>query len=914
MKPDSERTTARRVVPTFAPDPDGAGGTLVLRDGARLRLRRALAEDAGRLTAFLGRLTEDEREQVAESLGLRGAELGSALASTGSVGREAFFVEGSDDPSVVGLGLLRFEPGFGTEARVSLAVDPGLRDQGVATLLLERLAVLAARYGAVRVVGVARVGNRAMIELFRRGGFSSRRRDDEGGVELSLDATVLARGAEGLAGRVFSAASLRPLFRPESVAVIGASRGAGSVGRRVLEALIQGGFQGPVFPVNPRARAVASVRAVPSVAAIGETVDLAILTVPSALVPAVARECADAGVRALIVITAGFAEVGGEGVRAQEELLGLVRERGLRIVGPNCLGLLHTDPDVRLNASFAPHMPPRGSVALCSQSGALGVTIIALARRLGLGLSAFVSVGNKADVSGNDLLEWWEEDPATRVVLFYLESFGNPRRFARIARRVGRSKPIVAVKAGRSSAGRRAASSHTAALSSGDTPVEALLHQTGVIRADTLQEMFGIARVLVDQPAPRGRRVCVVTNAGGPGILCVDALSAADLDVEPLSDATRARLAEFLPAAASTGNPVDMIASAGPDAYRRAVEILLAAAEVDALVVIYTPTGMIPAETVEEAILDGVSAGRAAGGVEKPVLASLVGADREIHHLSRDGEVVPVFQFPEEIGRVLGKVSRYADWRRTGPGLFPVLPNLDTERARALCRGALAERGAGWLPVETAREVLRAVGLPVAPGGVARGADEAVEIARDVGFPVACAIASLDVVHKSDQGFVELGLGGESDVRAAWQRIEERAAAAGAELGGVLVQPMIAGGTEVMIGVDVDATFGPMIAFGLGGVHVEILRDVVFRVAPLTDRDAREMVGGIRGSRLFDGYRGHPPADRPALEDALLRVSALAEAVPEIRELDLNPLFALPPGEGARIVDVRIRVEGEPDR
>ena len=524
------------------------------------------------------------------------------------------------------------------------------------------------------------------------------------------------------------------------------------------------------------------------------------------------------------------------------------------------MGLLNTDPAVQLNATFAPVFPPRGRVALSSQSGALGLAVLELARRRRLGLSTFVSVGNKADVSTNDLLQYWEEDDATGVILLYLESFGNPRRFARIARRVSRSKPIVAMKAGRTPAGKRAAGSHTAALASNDVAVDALFRQTGVIRAETLEEMFDIAATLGSQPLPRGRRVAVITNAGGPGILCVDACAACGLVLPELANGTTARLRAFLPSTASVANPVDMIAS---------------------------------------------------GGAGKPVLACVMTEDGINVPLELASEKIPSYAFPESAARVLGKVASYAEWRSRPLGTIPDFDDLHPAKARELCRKALHERGAGWLTTEETRAVLTTMGLPVAPGGLARTADEAEQLAQALGFPVAVKLASHRLVHKTEIGGVHLNLGNETAVRQAYEKIRDRLLKENnlAAMEGVLVQPMFAGGVEVMAGVTQDPLFGPLIAFGLGGIHVEILGDVRFRVTPLTDRDAGEMVREIRGYRLLEGYRGHPPADVAAIQDVLLRVSRLVEDIPEIKELDLNPIFALPPGEGCRIVDARIRVE-----
>ncbi|MCG8460441.1 MAG: GNAT family N-acetyltransferase, partial [Holophagales bacterium] len=814
-------------------------------------------------------------------------------------------------------------------AAITLAVDPSLRRLGLATLLLERTMVSAARLGIERLVGLAHRESHALTELFRRGGFETETSRDGDVLRFVFAATATPDSGpeadrDSLRDRIHATASLHPLFHPRSVAVVGASRNVESVGYRILTALVRGGFRGPVYPINPKASHVGSIAAYPSLEALcspagaGRAVDLAVIAVPAPAVMGVIRDCGRFGVRALVVITAGFAEVGSEGAAAQEELRLAVREHGLRMVGPNCLGVMHTHPEVCLNASFAPIMPELGTVALGSQSGALGIAIIALARRLGLGLSSFVSMGNKADISGNDLLEYWEEDPTTRVVLFYLESFGNPRRFAQIARRVGRSKPIVVVKSGRSQAGKRAASSHTAALTAADTAVEALFRQTGITRADTLAEMFAIARALTTQPLPPGRRVAIVTNAGGPGILCADALEASGLTVEPLSEAVQAELRAFLPDAASASNPVDMIATAGPETYRRAVSTVLRAEEVDTLVVIHTPTGIQGPGEIEQAVAEAVAEARAhtpaapgeLGGT-KPIFASVVGDEEETFGLPcPHGETVPVYAFPEELGRVLGKIADYADWRRAGPGLYPEPADQDLARAREICHRALDLRGEGWLTVPEALDVLRAAGLTVADGGFAASAEAAVALAEEVGFPVAMKLASTTLVHKTEHGGVALDLEDAEQLRLAFEELAGRLEASGhgSAMDGVWVQPMLEGSCEVMVGVDLDPVFGPLVAFGLGGIHVEILRDVAFRVTPLSERDAREMIRSVRGYRLFEGYRGHAAADVPALQDALIRISRLAEAVPEIVSLDLNPLFALPPGEGYRIADVRIRV------
>jgi acyl-CoA synthetase (NDP forming) len=512
-----------------------------------------------------------------------------------------------------------------------------------------------------------------------------------------------------------------------------------------------------------------------------------------------------------------------------------------------------------------------------------------------------VSVGNKADVSGNDLIQYWEVDNDTDVILLYLESFGNPRRFARIARRVSRSKPIIAVKAGRTLAGKRAASSHTAALAANDVAVDALFRQTGVIRAETLDEMFDLAAAIESQPLPRGRRVGIVTNAGGPGILCTDACEAGALLVPELSDTTKAELRKFLPAAASVSNPVDMIASAGGPSYEKTIETVLASPDIDALIVIYIPIDRNDSQAVAQAIREGVTRGRAAGGSGKPVLACLMSSEGS-RPLQATSEMIPSYMFPEAAAKVLSKATTYAEWRAKPLAMVPGFAGIDEEQAKDIVRKAIQTRGPGWLSTAECRGLLSAFRIPQVEGAIAKTADQAVEIARSLGFPVAVKLASERVLHKSDIGAVRLNLANEESVRQVFKEIRQP------DMEGILIQKMISNGVELMIGVVEDPSFGPLIAFGLGGIHVEILGDVRFRVTPLTDLDAQEMVREIRGYRLLQGYRGHAPADIRAIEEVLLRLSRMVEDIPEIRELDLNPVFALAPGHGCAVVDARIRV------
>lgn len=702
---------------------------------------------------------------------------------------------------------------------------------------------------------------------------------------------------------------LHALLQPSSVAVVGASRDPSRIGARLLDSLLSGRYQGALYPVNPHAAEIQGLKAWPSVRAIPGPVDLAVVAVPRDAVFEVVADCADKGVRAVVVITADFAETGPEGRAAQDRLVALIRERGLRLVGPNCFGILNTHAGTRLNATFGAPMPLHGSIAIASQSGALGLALLATARRQRIGISTFVSMGNKADVSTNDLLEYWEQDPESRVILLYLESFGNPRRFAQIARRVGRGKPIVALKAGRSSAGRRAAGSHTAALAADEVAVEALFRQAGVIHARTLDELFAIGTALAWQPLPRGRRVAIVTNAGGPGILCADACEERGLVVAEVADDLKAQLASLAPRAASLKNPVDLIASATPEHYRRVVSTLLADDSIDAVIACYVSVSSADSSEFARALSLGANEASIKQTAGKPLLACWMAEyDQGGASVLREAGI-PVSEVPELPARVLGHMAAYADWRRQPTGSVIEYPNMDLAACRTLCRSSIERDGPGWLRADETQRLLLAAGFSLPAGGMATTADQAARLAHAVGFPIVAKLASRRFIHKSDVDGVRLGLRSEGDVRALFREFRKRfAAGRPQDMDGLIIQPMLKGGVEVMAGMTVDPQFGPLFAFGLGGIHVEILSDVQFRLGPLTDKDAMEMVRGIKGARLLEGYRGHPPADVPALAELLQRLSRLVEAVPDICELDLNPIFAFPPGEGYCLADARIRV------
>ena len=686
--------------------------------------------------------------------------------------------------------------------------------------------------------------------------------------------------------------TLTPFFNPRNVAVIGAGRQRGGVGAEILYNLRANGFCGGVFAVNPHGATIDGQQAFTSIAAIPEPIDMAVIAVPCAAVEEAVDACLAAGIPAITVISAGFGEVDDAGRQRESAIRDKVRAAGARLIGPNCMGLLNTDPAVSMNATFAPGFPPSGTIGFSSQSGALGVAVLECARNLNLGLSSFVSVGNKADVSGNDLLEYWEQDPRTNVILLYLESFGNPTRFGELARRIGRTKPIVAVKSGRSRSGARAASSHTGALAASDDAVEALFRDSGVIRTETVEELFHVGALLAHQPLPAGPRVAILTNAGGPGILAADACEAHGLALSTLQPATLAALRAFLPPAASVRNPVDMIATASADDYRRALPLLLADPGVDSILTIFIPPVVSRAEEVATAIA------ASARGAAKPVLATFFGAAGVPAALAP----VPCYTFPEAAAGALAHVVDYALWRAKPAGTVPTLPDIDRAAARAVVDSMVAA-GGGWLDPMATNALLEACGLTVAPTRVVVNADGAIRAAERLGLPVVLKGVGPRLLHKTESRAVWTGLGSEEAVLQAFHALERRP-----DVERIIIQSMVRDGAEMFIGATRDPLFGHLVVCGSGGILLELMRDTACRLAPVTDRGAAEMINEVRGRALLRGFRGAAGRNEFAFREALLRVSALVQLCPEIEELDLNPVIVT--DKTAFVVDARVRIAG----
>ena len=787
----------------------------LVRTGRSTFVRPVRPEDADRLVSFVGGLSR-------ATLAYR--SLGPVVRARDDVIRRGAHVDYLNELALVALagdeiaGLVRYvrDPEEPEHAEVTFTIRDDHQSEGFGRLLLEHVAA-AARARGIRVLEAdVLADNTRMINVFLGSGYRVESGPPGQIVHFEIAVDPQAQAVARAERREHTAVrrSLRPLLEPRSVAVIGANRGPLTIGHEIVANLLRGGFRGSVFPVNPRAEQVAGAQAYPDVRELPEVPDLALVAVRAEAVPDVVRECAEAGVKAVVVVSTGFGETGVEGRAAELELARFARASGMRLVGPNCMGVVNTTPAARLAATFSPALPTPGRVAMSSQSGPLGLAVLDFARRLRLGFSGFVSVGHAVDVSTNDLLQWWEEDPETSVVLLHVETFGNPRRFARIARRVAPRKPIVAVHPGHA-----------------DTAVDSLFAQSGVIRTRSLQELFDVALLLAHQPPPPGNRVAVITNAGGPAALTVGACEASGLRVPELGERTRQSLRTALSPRADVTNPIDLTPMATAAHYRQALDAVLADDDIDAAVVLFMPPLADKPDEVAAAILDAAEA-----APEKPVAASFLGGAGVADLLHRGGLVVPTYAFPESAAASLGHAAAYQAWRSTPAGVIPDLAGVDPDRARAL----IAECAPGTVPARTAADLLDSYGIPV----------------RDA----------------------------------------------------------LSHGPDAFLSVRADPVFGPVIAFGLTGDYADLMADVAHRITPLSDRDAREMIRSLRAAPLLDGQVGGRGVDLAALEETVLRISAMVEDLPEIESMDLRPVRLLPPGDGVAVARATIQLANDKRR
>lgn len=885
----------------------------VLRDGQSLRIRHISPDDKKRLEELFYRLSPRTRylrfqyakeritpEELAYFTEVTPPERAAFVATTGTGEGERI------------IAVARWDRTDRNSAEVAFTVEDDIQLRGIGTVLLEVLAGEALKHDIRVFMATVLKENTRMLEVFEESGFRYEKRSSEDVFEFVIDLKDQEEFEERQAYRehIARSAGVRRLLKPRRVAVVGASRDPESVGGALFRNVLKHGFTGAVFPVNPKADSIAGVMAYPTVKEVPGDIDLAVVVVPAERVLDVVDVCAEKCVPALVIISAGFSEAGGEGAERERKLKEKLFSYGMRLVGPNCLGVLDNTPEVKLNATFSPITPPSGNLSLGSQSGALGIALLDYAESKNLGVAQFISFGNSTDVTANDMLEFWEDDPDTSVVALYIESFGNPRKFSRTARRVSSKKPIIAVKAGRSLVGAKAATSHTGAMAATDVAVDALFRQAGVIRVNTIEEMFNAAEILSTQPSPAGNRVGILSNAGGPAVLAADACEGFDLEVTELSDKTRQKLGEFLPPEAATANPVDMIASATPETYRKALEVMLDSPEVDSVIIIYIPPLVTKPAQVARAIGDVLARRK---DNPKPVLTCFMMPEREMEKIrTQSAYALRPFIFPEDAVRSLAIARDYSRYRELPRGRVTRFSDVDYDRVREefLEKVTPTEEGF-WLMPETAMWLLGSYRIPVADTLVAADPNAASDAARSVGFPAVMKVRSSTIVHKSDIGGIRKGIGGPEEARDAFLGIKWAVenAVKGAGMDGVVVQPMAGEGVEMIIGMTQDPVFGPLVVTGFGGVMVELMKDVAFSIHPLRDVDPERMLGKLKSLPLLEGWRGEPPADIEALKETLLRFSLLIEDFPELDQVEINPLMVKKQGSGCVAVDARVFVK-----
>ena len=882
----------------------------LLKDGSRMRLRPIKHDDIDRWLAFISRLSDRAKYLRFHHVPVLGRDDAIRFCTVDYKDAFAFVAEvlKHNQEEIIAIGRYYRLPDR-TKAEVAFVIEDPYQGKGIGTRLMEWLANVARDNDITTFEASVLAENEEMMTVFRDYGFHlvSRLEAGEYHVSFPIARTGVVAQKEEERERFSTLASLRSILSPKSVAIIGASRKHGTIGNLIFRCIAQSGFSGVIYPVNPNATSVGSVRAYPSVTEIPDDVELAVIVVPARMVVRTVDECGRKGVRSVIVISDGFRETGAEGAAREEELRLFTLWHGMRLVGPNCMGVINTHPDISMNASFSPYYPAHGNIAFLSQSGAMGLSILDYVNKMGMGISSFLSVGNRADISSNDLLQYWEQDPETKVILLYLESFGNPGKFARIARRVSAVKPIIAVKSGSTAAGSRAASSHTGAMATSDVASDALFRQAGIINVESMAELFDVASLLSSQAIPNGRNVAVLTNGGGPGVLAADACENSGLNMPQFSEKTRAKMASVIKRITHYNNPLDVTAGATQEEFSGVLKILAEDKDFDAVIVITIPPTTVPSSVMERAIKQAAPEFKKKA---KPFLACLMGREVDEKKLSVDGFTIPCYDFPENAVSALAKAAEYGEGRRRPKGSIPRIKGLRRVRARKIIGAALMRTTQRplWLSATEIQELLGCYGIRIAEMVRANTVGKAVKAAREIGYPVVIKLDSATISHKSDVGGVIVNVRSEKEVRDAFKKIKENLVEIGRdkEMEGVTVHRMVKGDVETIVGVTQDPSFGPLIMFGLGGIYAELLKDVSVRLHPLTNLDAHELVNSIKMAKLFYGFRGAPVADTEAIEDLLLRLSALVEDIPQVSELDFNPVKVMPQGEGYWIVDARI--------
>lgn len=888
--------------------------TIALRDGSSLHLRPIEPTDEDSLLSLFSRLSKQtiylrfhhvlNNLSKEEARYLCNIDFNDTFALVGTLG------EGSDE-QIIAVGRYVRQPGA-SRAQIAFTVEDKYQGLGIGTHLLNQLAYIARDKGINYFEAEVLAENKDMINVLINSGFQMNRQIEGPtyvGI-LNLTPTEIVEKKSFEREKVASVASLRAFLNPKSVAVIGASRTPHTIGNYVFRNLIQHNFKGIVYPVNPNAEAIAAVRAYSNILDIPGDVDLAIVIVPAEKVQQVAEDCAHKCVKGIVVLSSGFADAGEKGAERQMRLVKTARNYGMRLLGPNCMGMINTNPEINLNATFSPVFPSRGNIAFATQSGVLGSAILMFAISLNIGLSTFVSIGNRADISSNELLQYWEDDPDTDVILLYLESFGNPRKFTRIAHSITSKKPVVAMTSNWASKVARAVISHTAALATEQAATDALFRQAGILRVDTLEDLFNTGSLLANQPLPAGNRVAIISNAGGPAMLTAEACKAKGMQVPHLSITTIKALQSITPPRAIVNNPIDLSSEYSIKHYKDVLAVVLNDNNVDIAIVIYIPQIPQLSEDFTNVIREMVPEYKQKGKLLVTSFLGLSGARVELN--SQEKGFVPSFAFPESTANTLARVLEFSQRLKKPVGNVPKFTDINKEKAELIIKSALEKAGTTqiWLDAEAILGLFECYGINFVTLRLAKTPAEAIASATEIGYPVAVKVLG-NTTHKADVENVVLGCRTEDEVKNAYIRIRENMQHAGNSSRGAIIEKMIQGGIGVMVGVTQHPTFGTLIMFGMGGIYAELFKDVIFNLHPLTDIDAREMIKSVRAYQLLEGKGGTPKADIFSIEELLLRISLLVENHPQILEMDLNPVKVMPEGEGYIVVDSRIMVSAE---
>ncbi|MCX5993658.1 MAG: GNAT family N-acetyltransferase, partial [Chloroflexi bacterium] len=862
--------------------------SVALKDGSSLHLRPILMSDEERLLALFSRMSKQTiylrfhhvltYMSKEEARRFCTVDYVDTFALVGTLG------EGPEE-RIIAVGRYARQPGA-NRAQIAFEVEDKYQGLGIGTHLLDQLAFIARDKGMTMFEAEVLAENKDMMNVLINSGFDMKRTYQGttyiGLLDLAPTDVVEKKSSER--EKFSSIASLRAFLNPRSVAVIGASRKPNTIGNFVFRNLIQQDFKGVVYPVNPNAEVIAAIKAYPSILDIPGDIDLAIIAIPADKVQQVVEESAHKGARGIVVLSSGFADIGGEGIERQNKLLTTIRNYGMRMLGPNCMGMINTNPEINLNATFANVVPPHGNISFATQSGVLGSAILMYATSLNIGLSTFVSIGNRADISSNELLQYWEDDPDTDVVLLYLESFGNPRKFTRIARSFTAKKPVISLTGNRGGAQTRKATSQTGAMATDQAATEALYKQAGILRADTLEDLFDTGSLLANQPLPQGNRVAIISNAAGPALLTAEACRSRGLEVPPLSDETTSQLKTLLPSRANVSNPIDMSPEFAIGQYGEALKLLLKDANVDMVVVIFIPPILRLNEEFAAIIREVAPLYRERG---KPLVTSFLGSrGAGIEFGSLEKRFVPSFAFPESTAGALSRAVEFSQRLKRPSGKIPEFPDIDRERADQIISSAIEKSGGRqvWLDAESILGLFECYGIKFVTLKLARTPSEAAAAAEQIGCPVAVKILSTSISQKTDVEGVVLDCRAGDEVKNAFARIRENLERVdkSAEMEGVIIQKMVQGGIEVIVGVTQHPAFGPLMMFGLGGIYVELFQDVTFNIHPLTDIDAHDMIKAVKAYQLLEGWRGSKRADIPSIEELLLRISAMAENHPQI--------------------------------